>query len=106
MAAIQPKRIPAPASGATIEEIEARAAEIRQAEMDALAALVACMREIATHCPPEGRLGLRLAKSSQTMDLWAESDGRQDLGVIVGVRDLCDALAHDWPDRMGDSEEE
>lgn len=87
----------------TIEQIEARAQRVRAEERDALDVLAHCMREIAVRCPTEGRLGLRLAQSAKSVELWSGGSGSTaEMGGHLPFNKLCRDLALDWPDMMDD----
>ncbi len=51
----------------TIEDIERRAAEVLEAEKQALAAIAACLREVAVRLPPDSQMPLKLAKAAQAL---------------------------------------
>lgn len=59
----------------TIEQIEARAAEIVEAERTAMRELAAFLRNRAVELPVESKLPLRFAESAQTLDLFERPGG-------------------------------
>jgi len=89
MATTQRKRA-AGAPARTFEEIEARAAEVRDAERQALKALIACIREIAVRLPADSRLPLDLAGMARVIGLWVSApDG---IGLRCATNTLTRAI--------------
>lgn len=74
----------------TIEEIEARAAEILQAERDVLADLAEWLRAAAVELPVESKLPIRMAKAANNADLFTRGDLAE-----FGVRDT-EKLIDEW----------
>ena len=65
----------------TIQEIEARAAEVLEAERDAMRRLAEVLRELAVELPGESGLPLKLAKAAKTIDIF-QSGAHPDLGLM------------------------
>jgi len=80
----------------TIEEIEARAAQVIAEERQVLGGLVLCLRELAVYCPPEGRLGLHLAAAAKSIEPWLAGG---EPASITGLDQLLRALERDMPGR-------
>jgi hypothetical protein len=77
----------------TIEDIERRAEEIKDAELDTLARLAAFIRELAVELPPESRMPLIFAKTANDLDTyvtyrWNPAWSRRDLDRMA---DECGA---------------
>ena len=100
-----PHRIPSSGSSAsvpgprTIDEIEARAAEVLEAERDGMRRLAEFLRELAVELPPESGLPLKLAKAAKTIELFERGShpgiGTMDLFEVIeewGV-EACAELA-------------
>lgn len=77
----------------TIDEIEARAAEIVEAERASLQRLAAFLRNEAVELPVESKMPLRLAKAAKTVSLFVDGSS-QEAGISCGldslIRDLGD----------------
>jgi hypothetical protein len=80
----------------TIEEIERRAEQVLSEERQVLAGLELCLRELAVHCPPEGRLGMHLATAAQEIRPWL---GGGDPSTITSLYMLLRELERDMPGR-------
>jgi hypothetical protein len=65
----------------TIEEIEARAAEVLEADRDAMRRLAEFLRELAVELPAESSLPLNLAKAAKTIDLF-QRGAHPELGLM------------------------
>jgi hypothetical protein len=78
----------------TLEEIEAGAARVIAEERQVLDGLVLCLRELAVHCPPEGRLGLRLAAAAKSIEPWLVGG---EPSSITALDQLLRALERDMP---------
>jgi hypothetical protein len=65
----------------TIDQIEARAVEVKEAERDAMRRLAEALREIAVELPPESTLPIRLAKAAKTIDLF-QLGSHPDVGLM------------------------
>lgn len=73
MAAVEPKRTPARTQSATtqtIEQIEARLVEVREADRDAMQRIADLLRELAVTLPIESKLPLRFAKAAKSIDAY------------------------------------
>src|SRR4051794_26072319 len=85
----------------TIEQIEARAAEINEVERCALRELAAFLRDRAVELPVESKLPLRFAESAKTLDLFARTTGGfpaeigYDCAIDPVIRDLKAEHAQD-----------
>lgn len=71
---------------ATIEELEARGAEMEQAEADALYALAEAMRELAVHLPDGSQLAVRLASTAKTLEECSTWSSASTSGGILDLR--------------------
>src|SRR4051794_38449787 len=77
----------------TIEQIEARAAAIDEAERDSLRRLAAFLRDLAVELPVESKLPLQCADAAKTLDQFARPSGTLmaagfDCAVDGMIRDL------------------
>jgi hypothetical protein len=82
-------------SGAqTIEEIEARADAIKQAENEAMSALAAFLRDLAVTLPPESKLPVRFAEAAKSIDLFGDAAAfwRVEQGIREWNADKVDEL--------------
>ena len=68
----------------TLEELEARAAQVQAEEREAIAALVHCIREIAVRCPTESRLPLELARAAERLSVYTHH-GDADVGIVFSL---------------------
>lgn len=86
MAASEPKRTRARtprATTQTIEQLEARIVEVREADRDAMQQIAELLRELAVTLPAESKLPLRFAKAAKSIDAYTGG----------GILDPADA---DW----------
>jgi hypothetical protein len=57
----------------TIEQIEERSAQIRQAEVDAMREIAALMRDLAVKLPHESALPVKFAEAAKSIEMMSES---------------------------------
>lgn len=74
----------------TIEQIEARDAEVRTAERDAMSQLAELLRELAVELPPESRLPIRFAKTANYIDIFTTGPYH-----VMRTTDI-DRLVNEW----------
>jgi hypothetical protein len=79
---------------ATIEELEARAAEIDAAEGQAIAELVDHLREGAVKLPEGSQLALTFARCARGIEPWAKP-GYEGAGRSMGVFNMTREIQQD-----------
>lgn len=92
-----PNRSRARGAGAvtqTIDQIEARAAEIAEAERSALRDLAEWLRAVAVELPAESKLPLRFSESARTLDLWS-TGGHATTGYWCAMDAMVRDCAHE-----------
>jgi hypothetical protein len=76
----------------TIAQIEARAAEVREAERDALFDLAEFLRALAVELPVESKLPLKFAESAKALELFGRPGGTL---MVAGYGCAMDDLVHE-----------
>lgn len=68
----------------TIEDLEAQAAAVTEAEREAMRRLAAFLRELAIELPAESRIPVRMAKAAKNLDVFtnATEPGHWGCGTV------------------------
>lgn len=89
----------------TIEQIERRAVEVREAENEGLVALVHAMREIAVRLPVESRLPAILAERAKRIERDVRLCGGSHSQATAASNELYDLVRDLVADEVGGSVE-
>jgi hypothetical protein len=83
----------------TIEQIDAEAAAIRQAEEDVMVALAGYLRDLAVQLPVESKLPVVFAKTAKAIGLYT---GRESEFPWLGFRDVSQMVEEYGRERCED----